>query len=215
MNDDVDNLVAPDADHFINTLKRYRAFYRTCDYRLLIVKENHRWLVLGGIIRLSDEHKNPSARRPLVQGDRLLVIHKVEEFHVNSLINVINGLCQGHITLENKQISQSAHRPPVLKTQEKTQWEIDGLKAPEPWPANLLIFTGTSVNEMAPDLAELRDLIRIHKPAALSELHQLSEKLVAFPIYPSDASRIYVIAPLALLHKSLIPSYFIYPSTSS
>ena len=190
MNEGVDNLVPPDADHFINTLKRYHAFYKTCDYRLLIVKENQRWLVLGGIIRLSSEDKNPSARRPFVQVDRLLVIHKVQEFHVNSLINVINGLCQGHITLENKEISQSAHRPPRLKTQEKTQWNMGGLKAPEPWPANLLIFTGTSVKEVAPDLTELRDLIRIHKPAGFSELHQLSEKLVAFPIYPSDNSNL-------------------------
>lgn len=105
MNEDVDNLVPPEADHFINTLRRYQAFYKTCDYRLLIVKENKRWLVLGGIIRLSSEHKNPSARRPFIQGDRLLVMHKVQEFHVNSLINVINGLCKGHITLENKEIS--------------------------------------------------------------------------------------------------------------
>jgi hypothetical protein len=69
MNEGVDNLVPPDADHFINTLKRYHAFYKTCDYRLLIVKENQRWLVLGGIIRLSSEDKNPSTRRPFLSLD--------------------------------------------------------------------------------------------------------------------------------------------------
>jgi hypothetical protein len=132
-----------------------------------------------------------------------LVIHKVQEFHVNSLINVINGLCQGHITLENKEISQSAHRPPCLKTQEKTQWNMDGLKAPDPCPANLLIFTSTS-EEVAPDLTELRDIIRIHKPG-FSELHQLSEKLVAFPIYHSDASRIYIIAPFYKKLQKIAP----------
>jgi predicted nucleotide-binding protein len=217
VNEDVNNLVPPDADHFINTLRRYHAFYKTCDYRLLIVKENQGWLVLGGIIISSSQHKNPSVRRPFVQGDRLLVIHKVQEFHLNSLINLIKELCKGRITLENKEISQSVHGPPCLKTQEKTQWNMYGLKAPEPWPANLLIFTGTNVKEMAPDLTELRDLIRIHKPAAFSELHQLSEKLVAFPIYPSDASRMYIIAPfykklekIKLTSEGRLTFYFVY-----
>jgi len=57
-----------------------------------------------------------------------------------------------------------AYTSPDLKMQEKTQWNPYGLDVS--WPANLLIFAGTSINE-APDLmlvclAAMPELLNAH-----------------------------------------------------
>lgn len=95
-----------------------------------------------------------------------------------------------------KEIFLSAPLGQQLKNKESAGWSLYDLRDPEGWPANMMLFSGKAVGHIVHDLAKLTEKMKIHQPDAYTGLTQLNNKLVGFPIYESDGSRIYVIAPL-------------------
>jgi hypothetical protein len=182
-------------EEFVNTVKVYKSFYKSSEYRLLVVKKNEKWTCIGGVIKLSSEISTPKSNELFSMNDRMIATHKTERFSIEGLTNIIHSLSNGHISLEKRQIFLSDHKQPILKNESSTEWSVYGLKDPENWPANVLLFTGKVVKGLIDDSYELIDQLKIHQPDAYHGLAQLSSKLVGFPIELSDASRIYIVAP--------------------
>jgi hypothetical protein len=187
--------IVPTAEEFTNTVRKYRSFYKSSEYCLLSVKENGKWTAISGVINLSYEKKKSQLREIFSIPDRLVVTHKVEKFGVDSITDVIENLCNGRISLDEREIFLSAPLGQQLKNKESARWSLYDLRDPEGWPANVMLFSGKGVGGIVHDLAKLTEQMKIHQPDAYSGLTQLNSKLVGFPIYESDGSRIYVIAP--------------------
>jgi hypothetical protein len=187
--------ILPIAEEFTNTVRKYRSFYKSSEYRLLSVKVNGKWTAISGVLKLSYEKKKSQLRELFSIHDRLVVTHKVEKFDVNSITEVIENLGNGRISLDEREIFLSAPLKHDLKNKETAGWSLYDLRDPEGWPANVMLFTGKGVGGIVHDLAKLTEQMKIHQPDAYTGLPQLNSKLVGFPIHESDGSRIYVIAP--------------------
>lgn len=65
------------------------------------------------MIKLSYEKKKSQLREIFSILDRLVVTHKVEKFGVDSITEVIENLCEGRISLDERDFSVSSFRATV------------------------------------------------------------------------------------------------------
>jgi hypothetical protein len=105
--------IVPTAEEFTNAVRKYRSFYKSSEYRLLSVKENGKWTAISGVINLSNEKKKSQLRELFSIHDRLVIIHKVEKFGVDSITEVIENLCNGRISLDERDFSVCSFRAGV------------------------------------------------------------------------------------------------------
>ena len=192
----MNNSISASTKEFIDTVKRNKSFYKSSEYRFLIVKENEKWTVISGTIRLSFENKKPFLGDLFSINDRLLVACKVEKFELSKVSNSIRNLSCGSMSLLRRKIFVADQNQPILKNKENAGWSMYDLKDPEGWPANIMLFSGKNMGDILRDDRELTDQLRIQQPTAFSSLSELSSQLVGFPILPASATRVYLVAPL-------------------
>ena len=180
--EDMNNSISHSTQAFISTVKRNKSFYGSSEYRLLIVKENERWTVISGTIRLSFESKKPYQGDLFSINERLLLPCKVEKFDFNRVSNTIHNLSCGTISLLRRKIFVSDQNPPILENEENSGWNMYDLKDPEGWPANIMLFSGKNMGDLLRDDRDITDQLRIQQPTAFSNLRELSSQLVGFPI---------------------------------
>jgi hypothetical protein len=180
---------------FLDIVKKYKLLYQSCVSDFLLVKQNKQWIALCITLRLTSISKPAETRDIFSIKGKLRHIKKIEKFDINQFNETIHSLDKGSVSLSGRHVALADPHSSGPKIYDNPGWNYEGFTDAEGWPAAVLLFAGKQINDIVHDLNGLTSMIQIHQPNSYDSLPGLCKELLGFPVYPSDNSRVYVVAP--------------------